>query len=107
MNTARARQRITFLNPPGENIDIDGFPSKEWTPHVTVWAELRTLKGRSFYEAAQNQLENSRHFIIRYRKDLNDRMRVRWNGKDHELAAPIENVDGLNREMDIRVKAVT
>ncbi|MDY7222085.1 phage head closure protein [Halalkalibacterium halodurans] len=106
MDTRKARQRITFLLPP-EGTDDDGFPRKKWTPYVTVWAELQTLKGKSFYEAASTNLENYRHFRIRYRNDLNDRMRVSWNDIDHELAAPIENTDGMNRYMDVRVKAVT
>lgn len=106
MEKARARQRITFLSPP-EGTNENGFRNRaDWKTHATVWAELRTLKGRQFHEAAQTHLENYRHFRIRYRKDLHDNMRVLYNGQIHQLAAPIENVDGLNKFMDVRVKKV-
>lgn len=105
MKPGLLKQRITLLNPPG--LDENDNPKTEWTEHVTVWAELKTLKGRAFYYAAQTNMENVREFKIRYRKDLHDHMRIRWNGQIHELVAPIENDDGLNKTMTLFVKAVS
>lgn len=104
MNPGKLRQRITFLKPPGEQ-DNDGFPTTEWTPFVTVWAAERTLKGRVYYEAASIQKQFNKEFTIRFRQDVNKRMRVRYREKDYEIEDLI-NVDGLNKFMTVIVKEV-
>src|SRR5690625_1902097 len=104
MNPAKLDQRITFLNPPG-GVSDSGFISDEWTEHKTIWAALKTLKGRSFYAAANTNLENNRMFEIRYREDINDRMRIRWRGVDHDIIS-LEDDNGQKRTMTIYCKAV-
>lgn len=97
-------QRITFLNPPGGQ-DEDGYPINEWMDHITVWASLKTLKGRSFYAAAGTNLQNNRMFEIRYRKNVDDSMRVKWRGVDHSIIS-LEDDDGQKKSMIIYCKVV-
>lgn len=109
MNPGDFRHRITFFLPSDET-DDDGFPKGEPTEYLTVWAKLKTLKGRTFYEAAQNNMQYNREFTIRYHKKLDDEMRpknlqILWKGKVHDIVS-IENDDGLNRTMTVIVKAV-
>lgn len=104
MNPAKLDQRITFLNPPGAVTD-SGFVSDDWTDYITVWASLKTLKGRSFYEAAGTNLENNRMFQMRYRPDVNDQMRIRWRGLDHSIIS-LEDDDGQKKTITIYCKAV-
>lgn len=109
MNPGEFRHRITFQQPAG-GTDDDGFPITEPVPYVTVWAKLKTLRGRTFYEAAQTNAEHNREFTIRYNKKLDDTVRpknlqVVWKGIAHDLVS-IENDDGLNKTMTVIVRAV-
>lgn len=110
MNTRKARQRIAFKRPIG-GTDKDGFREKNYENYLTVYAELKTLKGRTFYAAAQNNMEHNREFKIRYTPLLSDAERpkglvVFWNEIEHQIVS-IENDDGLNRFMTVVVKAVS
>lgn len=108
MNQGRAKNRITFKTP-SEGKDSDGFPIVDPVHYVTVFAELNTLKGRSFYAAAAEQKEFNREFSIRYQKKLDEKNRPEnlimfWNGLQHDFI--LENDDGLNVTMTVFAKAV-
>lgn len=109
MNPGELRHRITFVKPAGGK-DEDGFPITTPQVYVKVWAKLRTLKGRTFYVAAQNNMEHNREFTIRYNRKLDDEVRpknlqVVWKGITHDIVS-IENDDGLHKTMTVVVKAV-
>lgn len=97
------RHRITFLVEGGKN--ERGFRTNEWIKHDTVWAALKTLKGRAFYEAAKTNMQHNREFTIRYRQDIHGDMRILWNGQIHEITS-IDNDDGLNHTMTIFARVV-
>ncbi|MCR6111757.1 phage head closure protein [Bacillus sp. A301a_S52] len=110
MDPRKAKHRITFLTA-NDATDGDGFNIHDPKPYVTVWAELRTLKGRTFYSAAQNNMQHNREFILRYHQALNERNRPRkltllWQGIEHEIES-IEDDDGLRKTMTVVAKAVT
>ncbi|MBO0586119.1 phage head closure protein [Sporosarcina sp. E16_8] len=102
MNPGRMRHRVTFLSPP-EGEDSDGFPNIEWTEHVTVWASVETLKGRSFFEAAKTQMQDNKVVTIRYHPNVDDSMRIRFNKQDYDITS-LTNDDMLNKSMTIVVK---
>lgn len=110
INPGELKQRLTFQQPDGSQ-DDDGFPIKGPTTYTKAWAKLKTLKGRTFYAAAQTGMEHNREFTIRYQKVLADETRpkgliVVWKGIEHEITS-IENDDGLNTSMTVVVKAVS
>ena len=109
MNPGDLRQRIIFFMD--DVVDEDGYPIPGEAEYTKAWAELKTLTGRTFYEAAKSNLEHNREFRIRYQKKLEDterppNVKVKWKGITHDIES-IENVDGLNKEMLVRCKAVT
>lgn len=109
LNAGDLRQTLYFqYEEDGE--DDDGFPSTVIVDYISSRAKLRTLKGRTFFEAAQHNMENSREFTIRYRKELDEDSRphnlfVVWNHKKHTIVS-IENDDGLDATMTIYLKLV-
>lgn len=110
MPAGKYRHRITFQQPP-DGTDEDGFPLTEPVEYLTVWAQLKTLRGSRFYDAAQSNMERNREFIIRYRKELTDGVRpdnlqVFWNEVTHDLVS-IEDDDGLHKTMTVIVRAVS
>lgn len=109
MNPGDMRQRLTFLLPDGGK-DDNGYPVPGNIPYAKVWASLKTLKGKTFYAAAQNNMEHNREFTIRYQRKLDEAKRpknlqVSWKEITHDIES-IENDDGLNETMTVVLKAV-
>ncbi|MET3507037.1 phage head closure protein [Halalkalibacter oceani] len=109
MNPGDLRQRLIFQIPSGAK-DADGFPIREPQEYTKAWAELKTLKGRTFYTAAQNNMQHNREFTIRYQSKLADgarpkNLQVIWQGVAHTIES-IEDDDGLKKSMTVIAKAV-
>ncbi|WP_231514931.1 phage head closure protein [Oceanobacillus salinisoli] len=110
INPGELNQRVIFQQPAG-GTDADGFAITEPIPYTKAWAKLKTLKGSTFYAAAQNNMQHNREFTIRYQRKLDEDQRpenlqVVWKGKAHDIES-IENDDGLNETMTVICKAVT
>ncbi|MGD6781328.1 phage head closure protein [Sutcliffiella horikoshii] len=110
MNPGEFKQRLRFMLPSGDK-DADGFPVNEPTQYAKARGKLKTLKGDTFYAAAQNNMEHNRDFTIRYQSKLSDGIRpeglkVVWREMEHDVVS-IENDDGLNVTMSVVLKAVS
>ncbi|MBD7937138.1 phage head closure protein [Cytobacillus sp. Sa5YUA1] len=109
MNPGKFDQKLLFQTSDG--IDDDGFPTDSPSTFTIAWAELKTLRGKTFYSAAQSNMAHNRMFTIRYQKRLMDGFRphnliVVWRGIQHDIVS-IENDDGQNATMTVVVKAVS
>jgi SPP1 family predicted phage head-tail adaptor len=103
-NAGKLKHRITFLKPPGGI--VSGWPTTEWTEHITVWAEIRTQKGKRLFEAAAVQMQGKKIFGIRYHSDLNENMRIRdKKGIVYEIES-MTNDDENNQWYTILVREV-
>lgn len=110
INPGEFKQRLSFQYLSDEK-DEDGFPITEPIPYTKAWAKLKTLKGSTFYAAAQNNMQHNREFTIRYQRKLDDQERpenlqVKWKNRTHDIES-IENDDGLNITMTVVAKLVT
>lgn len=94
------RHRVTFQShESGE--DAAGQPVDEWVDHVTVWAEVRDLRGREFLEAQQAPGgEVTTQVRIRYRDDLTRQQRIQHSGRVLEIVAIIDP-DGRREELQL------
>ena len=109
MNPGDLDQRLYFMIEGG--VDDEGYPIPGPTEYTKAWGELKTLKGSTYYAAAQNNMEHNRDFTIRYQSKLLDENRpknlyVVWRKQKHEIES-IEDVDGQRVSMIVRCKAVT
>ena len=91
---------ITFQNKvvsDGAFDDLDDYED-----YVGVWAESRFLRGRNFYAARAANVKTDVEWKIRYREDLDETMRIKFNNKFYE----IEGILPLgNNRMYLTVKA--
>ncbi|MGM8213567.1 phage head closure protein [Virgibacillus sp. W0430] len=108
INPGNLDQRLFFtqLLKTNEN----GFPIPGSDIYTKAWGALKTLKGNTFYSAAQTNREHNREFTIRYQKKLVEGVRpkhvkVKWRDIEHEIES-IENDDGQNVTMTVFCKAV-
>lgn len=100
-------QRLIFTKPLKKE---NGFPVPGTDIYTKAWGSLKTLKGKTFYEAAQTNREHNRQFMIRYQSILMEGVRpkhikVKWRGIEHEIES-IENDDGQNFTMTINCRVV-
>lgn len=82
---------ITFQ----KKVDPDGpfQPLDEYEDYISMWAESRFLRGRNFYAARAANVKTDVEFIIRYREDLDETMRIKSNNKTYEIEGilPLDN----------------
>lgn len=100
MDIGELDQRITLQAPPVAQ-DALGAPTGAWTDVCTVWARVRGLTGREFFEAQQMQMEGSYKFVIRYRV-VNPIWRIVWNGQFFEQQAPASLMMGRKEFLELR-----
>lgn len=102
------RHRITFQKYDEDATNENGFPleeSQRWTDVKTVWAMIKTLQGREYYEAATTQNENAVRFVTRYTSGINPDMRIKYKDRTFEILSVI-NDDELNKTLTIIAKEV-
>lgn len=91
-------QRVTFqARASGHNALNEATGA--WGDVVTLWARARPLRGRDFLAAGQAQQTVDVEFGVDYRADLDENMRVLWNGVPHEIVGKPINVDGANHTL--------
>lgn len=76
-------------------------PIDEYEDHVKIWSEPRFLRGRNFYTARAANIKTDVEFVIRYREDLDETMRVSYKGKGYEIEG-ITPLDSQNAFMMIK-----
>ncbi|AGF26913.1 MULTISPECIES: phage head closure protein [Bacillus] len=95
------RYRIQFQKKkPGGRLPVEGNDS--WETVIECWAKAEGLKGREYYAAAAIQKEKTVQFTIRHREDINEHMRIVFQGVPYEIEAILPN---YSRRHFITIKA--
>jgi SPP1 family predicted phage head-tail adaptor len=104
MRAGELRHRITFQN---KTITYDSYnqPIEVWVDDDTVWAEVITSGGSEFYAGQKLNAATSAVFKIRY-KNVLVTQRIKFGARYFEILPPINNVDGLNKEILLLGKEV-
>ena len=89
MNAGRLDQRVT-LQQKSVTRAANGEEVVSWTPVATVWAEVRQIRGKEFFAAAQMQDATDVRVRIRYRAGVTRDMRLLWRGASLDIVAVIE-----------------
>ncbi len=77
--------RVTFLH---KQVTVQkGITKETWIPAFTCWAGAAPLSGREFFQAAAVSRETEILFTIRYRRDVDASMRLRFDGADYNITA--------------------
>lgn len=82
---------ITFQKKAEPSGPFD--PLDNYEDYMSLWAESRFLRGRNFYAARAANVKTDVEFIIRYREDLDETMRIKFNNKFYEIEGilPLDN----------------
>lgn len=80
----RFDRQITVENLT-ETQDAFGELDASWSTFATVYAFLEDRPGVEKYEAAKETAFSKTFFLIRYRSDLTEKMRVLFEGKYYDI----------------------
>ena len=92
----RATQRVfdTYITFQ-KKIDPEvPFPAlDDYIDYISLWAESRYLRGKNLYAARASNVKTDVEFIIRYRTDLNEEMRIKLGDEYYEIEGilPLDN----------------
>jgi SPP1 family predicted phage head-tail adaptor len=89
--------RRIVIETPTETQDSTGAAVATWTTLATVWAEVRPMTGKETFTADQVLGDATSIFIIRYRSDITDKMRISYGGNYYDIryAREIGRREGL------------
>ena len=102
MNPRQLKHRISLLEQSIVEDEL-GQRDQQWPESSKVWAAIKTMQGREYFEAAATQNENTVRFIVRYMDNVNPNMRIQFNGKTYDITSVI-NDDEANKTLTIIAK---
>lgn len=110
LNSGNFRHRIIFQHKVKNAVDGDGFkiPEKE-APYIDLfsdWAMNKTVSGREYVQAAAVQNERIVRWIIRYREDITEDMRIKYGNHRYFNIETILPDDELKKTLTIVCKEV-
>lgn len=100
MKAGKLRHRITFQKPKFEDSGHGG-KAKGWENVATVWAEIKPVSGREYFENFQMESEISTKITIRYLAGLNTHMRIKFGDRYFKIVTPPINPQESNRVLEI------
>lgn len=83
----------------------NGFEEEAWVDFKTVWAKVENLHGREYFEAAAVKAEKTVKFTIRFIKDIDERMRIKFRDKHYNITS-IDNIKYANKFIEIKAMEV-
>jgi SPP1 family predicted phage head-tail adaptor len=93
-------QRIT-IQKNTQTTTAMGGRTDVWTDLATVWADMRQLSGKEYYDAQALNTELTASFTIHYRDDITADMRVIYKTRTFELVSP--PIDVMMRHKELRL----
>lgn len=82
MRAGQLRHRVTIQTPTQGNPTASGQVSDVWADLAEVWSKKQWTGGRETYRAAQVVPDASVVYTIRYRSDIDAKMRIK-DGSDY------------------------
>ena len=110
-DAGQLNKRVTFQRFIGEADLVGDFAYLEddnWEDALSTWAELRTIGGREFYAAGQEEGEVTHNIKVRWREWPWNvvRMRALINGRPFRLLSPPLDLDTHHRYQHIKAAEV-
>lgn len=104
INAGQLDKRMILQAPTIARAD-DGAETITWTTLATIWAGIRTLRGREYWQAQQVNSDVTHEVLIRYRARLSPRFRLIFEGRTLEILS-IQNADEGRTDLILLCKEV-
>ncbi|KLU76033.1 phage head closure protein [Clostridium botulinum] len=86
-------------------VNDNGFEEEAWQDFKIVWAAISNLHGREYFEAAAIQAEKTVKFTIRFIKEIDESMRIKFREKQYNITS-IDNIKYANKFIEIKAMEV-
>lgn len=97
------RHRVTFLK---RLVTVQsGITKESWEPVFSCWAMVEPLNSREYWQAAALSREDEQRVTIRYRRDVDTYMRIRFRDVVYAITS-IVNPNALNVKLELLVKSI-
>lgn len=93
MNPGNLNRVILLRSEIRGGKDADGYPLEPRIVDKKVYAMVKPVSAREYHAAKASQTENVTRFVIRYKKDIDDSMKVIYNGRKFEIESIINDDD--------------
>lgn len=95
IRAGKLRNKIVIQqNTP--STDSFGERDASWSTFATVWADIKPLTSREYWDAVQVNAESTLKFVIRYLSGVTPKMRISWDSRIFNIESII-NVDERNK----------
>jgi SPP1 family predicted phage head-tail adaptor len=98
MRAGRLTKRVTFQERSTTLVGA-GDQSETWSNSFNDWVALEPLSGRELIAGASVQNVSTHRVTMRYRDDVNARMRIKYGDRYFNITSPPRNTDERNREL--------
>ncbi|WP_306642596.1 phage head closure protein [Sanyastnella coralliicola] len=104
MNIGELDKRVT-LRSFTTTTNAENFPDRTYSDVATVWARLVPLRGMESQENEKKTVTRKRVFEIRYRTDVDEKMVLVYNNKEHQViyVEEIGRKDRLRIETELKL----
>lgn len=106
INAGQLNKRISLVKLVEGGTDSSGYPTEPIIKEFKVWAMVKSISAREFFEAKATQSEDIKRFIIRYRKDIDSDMDIVYKGETYEIVAPPINDNEENITLTLMARVV-
>ncbi|AUN19048.1 head-tail adaptor protein [Clostridium botulinum] len=104
---ARTKNKKIKIMITNENAtDEDGYPIESEKTIKPVYANVKSLRGKEFYQASQVNAQDDKIFYINYFPGLSAKAQIEYKNEIYEIIAPPINIDEANMEYEIRTRLV-
>jgi SPP1 family predicted phage head-tail adaptor len=95
-------RRVTFQR---KTVTTDSFGEEieTWANFVTVWAQVRAIRGMEYFTASQTVANVDTRFTIRHRNDVTPLERITYKEKVYDIKAVVPL--GRNEALEIYATA--
>lgn len=101
MNPGKLNRKVEIMELDKVSDGAGGYEDT-FVPIKKVWANIRPIYGKEYYEAQQAQVQVSHKVTIRYTEDINRSHILSFNGKVYDIQYLL-NIEEENRYLEIRV----
>lgn len=91
LNAAEFSKKIKLRAQTEDSVDSEGYSIPGEVIEIPVWAKIKTLQSKEYFDAKATQSENTTVFVIRYRKDINEDMKIIFKDRVFEIISLIND----------------
>ncbi len=79
------KHKITIQQKNDVSSFVVDLSDQNYTNYKTIWAKVEYTSVKEIFKAEADTVVNTLKFVIRYRTDLEDNMRILFNTKHYEI----------------------